>query len=138
MFKQVRLVSAILVATLLLAGCGGGAGQSASTHLTVQMTEFSFQPASFTVPAGKEITLELSNTGSVEHSFVIMNLGTQAASPFGDADAANVYWQVVVQPGDSTSATFTAPTQPGDYQVVCKEPGHLEAGMTAKLTVVQP
>jgi uncharacterized cupredoxin-like copper-binding protein len=44
---------------------------------------------------------------------------------------------VEIQPGGSTNTSFTAPKEPGDYEIVCKTPGHLQAGMTAKLTVVE-
>jgi uncharacterized cupredoxin-like copper-binding protein len=139
MLKKIRWTTLlVLLSSLVLAACGGGKAQAASTHLAVQLTEFAFQPSQFTVPAGKEITLDLSNNGSVEHNFIIMKLGTQASPPFDAADEANVYWEVALPPGQSTSTTFTAPSEPGDYQVVCKTPGHLEAGMVAKLTVVSP
>jgi plastocyanin len=47
------------------------------------------------------------------------------------------YWEVALNPGDSTSTTFTAPSDPGEYQVVCSTPD-TEAGMVGKLTVVAP
>jgi uncharacterized cupredoxin-like copper-binding protein len=31
---------------------------------------------------------------------------------------------------------FTAPTDPGEYQIVCGTPGHFMSGMVGKLTVV--
>ena len=51
-------------------------------------------------------------------------------------DQVNVYWDVEVQPGQSVTATFTAPVEPGEYVVTCGIQGHLEAGMSAKLMVV--
>jgi uncharacterized cupredoxin-like copper-binding protein len=123
-----------IVLSLALAACGGGGG--ASTKIDVTMTDFQFTPNAFTVPAGKEITFHVVNNGAVVHNFVIMKLGTSAGDTFDDSDAPNVYWKVEVQPGSSADATFTAPSDPGDYQVVCSTPGHLAAGMIAKLTVV--
>lgn len=138
MRKHVHLLTLVLLASLMISACGGGGGQGSSTHLFVQMTEFQFQPSSFTVPAGEEITLDASNNGAIEHNFVIMNKGTQVTSPFDADDESNVYWQVAVSPGESTSTSFTAPSDPGDYQVVCKTAGHVEAGMSGTLTVVSP
>jgi len=138
MNKKRVYVAPLLILLALLAACGGAAKQTASTHLTVQLTEHVFQPSQFTVPAGAEITLDADNIGAIEHTFVIMKLGTQATPPFDADDEANVYWQTAVSPGSSITTTFTAPVEPGDYEVVCKTPGHLEAGMTAKLTVVAP
>ena len=130
--KRVFIVVVFLF-SLLLASCSGGA---ASTKIKITMTEFQFQPNSFTVPAGQQITLDVSNNGQGVHSFVIMKLGTTAGDTFGPKDEPNIYWQTEIQPGASTTTTFTAPSQPGDYQVVCKQSGHIAAGMIAKLTVV--
>jgi len=65
-----------------------------------------------------------------------MKLGTSAGPSFDDQDVPNVFWQVELQPGSSTNTSFTAPTDPGDYEVVCRTEGHIAAGMAAKLTVV--
>ena len=138
MRKTTALLILVPCLSLLLSACGGGGKQSASTKIDVQMTEFTFQPTQFTVPAGEEITLDAANNGAILHNFVIMNLGTQVTMPFDEDDKANVYWEEAVNPGDSTSTTFTAPSEPGEYQVVCSTPGHLEAGMIGKLTVVAP
>lgn len=55
---------------------------------------------------------------------------------FDKEDIPNVYWEVEIQPGGSTNTTFTAPTEPGEHEVVCRMEGHIVSGMTAKLTVV--
>ncbi|MGD8402962.1 MAG: plastocyanin/azurin family copper-binding protein [Anaerolineales bacterium] len=132
--KQISTLLAImLVSTMALAGCGGG---GASTNLRVDLTEFMFNPNDFTVPAGQEITLELSNNGAVTHDFIIMKYGTNVGDDFGDDDEANIYWKAELEPGSSGSYTFTAPSELGEYQVVCGIPGHYLAGMVATLNVV--
>ena len=129
------LIILTLAFSLALSSCGA-ASKSGSTKLDVTLTDFQFSPNQFTVPAGKEISLNVSNTGAVVHNFVIMKLGTTAGDTFDAQDQPNVYWEVELQPGSSTDTTFTAPTDAGEYQVVCRTPGHLAAGMIAKLTVV--
>ena len=119
--------------SLAFAACGGG---GPTTNLSVDMIEFMFNPTNFTVPAGREITLELSNNGSVVHDFIIMNLGAEVGQDFGDEDVPNIYFKAELGPGSSEVVTFTAPEQPGEYQVVCGIPGHYLAGMVAKLIVV--
>ena len=137
MKKFLALLAALLIFSLVLAGCGGGSkGGSASTNLKVNLTEFMFSPNDFTIPAGQEITIELSNTGAVVHDFIIMKYGTNIGDAFGDEDAPNVYWKAELEPGTSNTYTFTAPSEPGDYQVVCGVAGHYQAGMVATLTVV--
>ncbi len=123
----------IFILSLALSSCGAG---GPSTTINITMTDFHFEPMEFTVPAGEEITVNATNNGAVEHEFVIFNFGTDAGEKFGDEDEENIYWEVEVLPGQSTSATFTAPTEPGEYYVTCGIEGHLEAGMNAKLTVV--
>jgi uncharacterized cupredoxin-like copper-binding protein len=65
-----------------------------------------------------------------------MKLGTTAGDSFDDEDIPNVYWEVEIPPGGSTNTSFTAPSEPGEYQVVCRTEGHIASGMTAALTVV--
>jgi uncharacterized cupredoxin-like copper-binding protein len=130
--KRTFIIAAVFL-SLLLVSCGGS---GASTKINVTMTDFQFQPNLFTVPAGQEITFNSTNNGAVVHNFVIMNLGTSAGPFFDDEDVPNIFWQVEIQPGSSVDTSFTAPTEPGDYEVVCRTEGHIASGMTAKLTVV--
>jgi uncharacterized cupredoxin-like copper-binding protein len=132
--KRYLIVMAVLL-SLTLASCGGG---GPSTNIDVTMTDFQFQPNQFTVPAGQEISFRSSNNGAVVHNFVIMKLGTTAGDFFDEEDVPNVYWEVELLPGASVETSFTAPSEPGEYEVVCRTEGHIVSGMTAKLTVVQP
>lgn len=134
MKKYLILVVVILGLSLALSACGGGS--SASTKIDVTMTDFMFDPMEFTVPAGKEITINATNNGAVEHEFVIFNLGTDAGDKFGPEDEDNIYWEVEVQPGESVTETFTAPGEVGNYYITCGIEGHLQAGMQAGLNVV--
>ena len=130
--KRNFIIMAVFL-SLMLVSCGSS---GPSTKLNVTMTDFQFQPSQYTVPAGQEITFTATNNGAVVHNFVIMKKGTSAGPFFDDADVPNVYWQVELQPGASADTSFTAPTDPGDYEVVCRTEGHIASGMTAKLTVV--
>ena len=129
-----NLILGVVFCSLMLTSCAGAGG--ATKKINVTMTDFQFQPNQFTVPAGEEITFTSSNNGAVVHNFVIMKLGTSAGPMFDDEDIPNVYWQVELQPGGSAETSFTAPAEPGDYEVVCKTEGHIASGMTGKLTVV--
>jgi plastocyanin len=119
--------------SLMLVSCGGG---GPSTTINVTMTDFQFQPSQFTVPAGQEISFNSTNNGAVIHNFVVMKLGTNAGDTFDEEDIPNVFWEVEVPAGGSADTTFTAPTEPGEYQVICRTEGHIASGMVAKLTVV--
>jgi uncharacterized cupredoxin-like copper-binding protein len=133
MRKYLMLAMVALGFLLALTACGGS---GPSTNLRVDMVEFMFEPSDYSIPAGQEITLELSNNGAVVHEFIIMKYGTEVGQDFGPEDEENIYWEAELDPGTSNTFTFTAPTEPGEYQVVCGTAGHYLAGMVAKLIVV--
>ena len=130
--RRILILAAVLLSMLL--GACGAAGPSKNINVT--LTDFQFQPNQFTVPAGQEIAFSSTNNGAVVHNFVIMKLGTSAGPMFDDEDVLNVYWAVELVPGGSTETSFTAPTEPGEYEVVCKTEGHIASGMVGKLVVV--
>lgn len=129
-----RLLILSIWMIFILAACGGASAPKTSHSVT--LTDFAYTPTQITVPAGEEITLDAANTGAVIHNFIIMNLGTSAGTEYTSEDDANVYWKLEIPAGGSTTASFTAPTEPGEYEVVCSTPGHLQAGMVGKLIVV--
>lgn len=128
--KQIFIFS--FLALLLIACQSSGP----STEIEVEMTDFAFTPNHFTVPTGEEIIVNIAHHGIVVHEFIIMNPGTTAGDKFDEEDLANVYTIVEVPPGHSQTFSFTAPSEPGEYQIVCGIAGHLESGMTATLSVV--
>lgn len=123
----------VLLSALVLSACGG---QKPSMTIDVVFTDFAFQPNEFTIPAGSEITVNASNNGAVVHEFVLMKFGTNVGTDFGDEDEENIYWEIEVLPGQKGSGTFTAPSDPGEYQLVCGTEGHYMAGMVGKVIVV--
>ena len=131
--KKYLVISVILVAAFALSACG--AGSDANTTIDVTFTDFHFEPESFVIAAGQEITMNATNNGAVEHEFVIMNYGQTIGEDFGDEDEDNIFWEIEVLAGESDTVTFTAPTEPGEYQIVCGIEGHFLAGMVGTLTV---
>lgn len=132
MKKISLLIVVAMLATLALAACSGSGSGGATMDVT--LNEFSFAPNTWTVSAGQTVTVNLKNAGTVTHDMTIMK--TPISGSFTDADKANEFWASPMVPaGQSQTATFTAPTTAGTYQVVCTESGHFEAGMTGTLTV---
>jgi uncharacterized cupredoxin-like copper-binding protein len=134
MKNYLKLVVILLGFVLMLTACGSS---GPSTNLRVDMVDFMFDPNDYIIQADQEITLELSNSGAVEHEFVIMKFGTEVGEDFGEEDEANIYWEAELEPGISDTFTFTAPNEPGEYQIVCGTEGHYLAGMVGSLIVVE-
>ena len=132
MNKSIKVLAMILVLSLalILSACGGG------STVNVVITDFSYDHTSYTVPAGAQVTLNVRNNGSFEHEFAIMKLGTSVTAPFGDKDEGNIFWELdEIGSGTTKSGTFTAPTEPGTYEVICGLSGHIEKGMVSTLVV---
>ena len=128
-----KLFVLIVILGLMLVSCGES---GPVTTIKLILTDFQFSPNTFTVPAGQEITFDAQNQGAVVHNFVIMRLGTNVGEAFDDSDVPNIYWQHELQPGGDVKTSFTAPSEPGEYQIVCSVEGHFMAGMVGKLVVV--
>ena len=141
---MLRKLFFILVLMFLLMGCAGaGVSQAAATEITVDATDFAYNPVSVTVPAGQPVTLTLKNTGAVEHDFVVdkINVTDVEASDTGPAahhqmgDAPEYDLHFFARAGDTAVLNFTA-LEPGTYEVFCSIEGHKEAGMIGQLIVV--
>lgn len=129
------LGSILLLAVLVLSACGGGPG---TAELSVDMAEFMFEPAQLSVPANAQVTLNLSNSGSLEHELVIMKMGEEVTAPVNeDTIEEKVFWEHELGAGESETLQFQAPSEPGTYQIICGIAGHLEQGMEGTLTVTQ-
>jgi uncharacterized cupredoxin-like copper-binding protein len=128
-FTSTVLVFAL---ALILTACGS----SNKTTLNVTATDQGYDSTTYTVPAGAEVTLNLTNNGVLEHEFAILKKGEHVTPPFGDKDEDKILWELDgVAAGTTKSDTFTAPTDPGEYDIICGIPGHIEKGMIATLIV---
>ncbi len=142
MTRRVKLAFA-LAGTALLASCGGGDDTAeATTEVSITGTdELAFEPDSFVVPAGEEVSLDLTAQSTVEHDLVMADAaGAVMVGDEGHDDEAMDMEESDVHiahadAGQSVSATFTV-EEPGEYVLFCSVPGHRSAGMEATLTVV--
>lgn len=130
-------VGSVLALALIGAACGddgggdGDGGAAEPAQIAVDATEFAFTPDAFLAESGAEVTVTITNQGSVEHNWVLLSAPIAAES---ELDEGNVLFRVLAAPGGSADGTFTAPA-PGDYQVICDIPGHFTAGMVGELSV---
>lgn len=140
--------TALLIALLLIVGCGGGDqdGDGAADTNSVKVTvtandQMKFDKKVIEVPAGATVTLTLEHIGKMPlqtmgHNFVLLKPGTDldafamaAATaketdyiPGRKKDAVLVHTRMLGG-GESDTITFTAPAA-GTYKFICSFPGH--------------
>lgn len=110
-----------------------------------------YDKKSFTVPSGKRITLVFENPDGMQHNLLIIQpgsleiVGKAADDMLRSSEAYEkqyipsipevLHHTPLVNPGESFTLEFTAPTEPGDYPYVCTFPGHWR-GMNGIMRVV--
>ena len=103
------------------------------------------------VEACKPVAIVLINGDAMPHNLVITAPGaveeigptTETMSPVPDAqgrlyipDSPKIlHATALVEPGQQTKISFTAPTEPGDYHYVCTFPGHWRRMLGALVVV---
>jgi len=130
----------LAVIGLTTVACSGG-GNEPSTELTATVKEFQFTPNAWTVPAGQQISMAITNEGTTTHEWVLLQEGvaitSEADLPETEeellADFVNV--EEEVEAGTTKTLTFQAPPA-GTYQIICAIEGHFDAGMEGTLTSV--
>ena len=133
--KKNVLVLILFSVSLFLTACGTKEKRTAT--IDVQLLDVQFRPNEFTVPASAEVTITATNYGIARHNFIIFKKGFDAGEHFGHEDEPNIYWQIELQPGKNAIETFIAPSEAGEYQIVCGAMSHMEDGMVAKLIVTE-
>jgi uncharacterized cupredoxin-like copper-binding protein len=93
-----------------------GSSAAAGAVLNLTATEYSFAPSAPKASAGKT-TIRLTDNGAEGHDFTI--------------DALHLH--ITTTPGKTADAIVIL--RPGTYTFYCSIPGHLQSGMTGKLTV---
>jgi plastocyanin len=88
-------------------------------EVTVDGSEYSFDPSSLTVTEGEKIRLTFNNVGNLPHNFVIDELGITTQTVPG---------------GGSDTVEFTA-SQSGTFDFYCSVGNHRALGMEGELDV---
>ncbi len=102
--------------------------------MDVTMNEFRYDPPTWMVFAEQPVTIHLQNSGTMPHTWTVMK--SPISSPDTPINPSDILFDSgQIDAGATKTVTFTAPSAPGDYQVISTEPGHMEAGMVGQLTV---
>lgn len=102
----------------------------------LEMREFSFQPSTVRLPAGRLVKLVLMNRGQLAHQVEAAALrGVPATVIGGPLHVESTGLDVVrVQPGGSATVETLLPKR-GRFPFACTIEGHREAGMTGMLDI---
>ncbi|HVL07392.1 MAG TPA: cupredoxin domain-containing protein [Acidimicrobiales bacterium] len=115
--RSVTVAILVGVAALALSACGGDDQPHAVPANTVEMGDFWYKPAEFTVPP--DAIVNIVNVGAVAHSWILQGAGVGTAA---------------IAPGKSIIVDLRG-IKPGTYTIYCDEAGHTQAGQTGKLTI---
>lgn len=104
--KLARVIALACVLMLGAVACGEeeDTDPAVSQELTVEAFDYYFEPTALSVQLGAEVTIELTNAGTVSHSWTATDLDVE----------------VEAGSGDEASVTFVAPNEPGSYDFFCK------------------
>ncbi len=159
MHRRARMLGALLAATLFfsLLGAAVAAAQppraavshGAAATQTVQVSVsdvFAFTLSTNEITPGDSVTVTITDLGTTAHTFTLSPIANFA---FNSSDSTThllqffavhpplVNLSVNGTPGETYSQTFTAPAY-GEYEYVCLEPGHFNAGMFGFLGSGEP
>ena len=102
--------------------------------------ELAFQPDDFEVAQGEIVTFRITNTGDIEHEFVLGDEEAQQAmaeemeAGNDHAHAGEMSNAVTIHAGETAELTWHF-TEAGTVLVGCHVPGHWEAGMRGSVVV---
>ena len=140
MLKQVLLVA---LAVLVLSACSTAEPSKPATEVTVEMTDFAYNPSAITVAAGQPVNFTVKNTGNIEHDFVVEKIDAKtdllqdSGSEAHHAHGQEQNYDLHVSAGVGQTSVFQLTVlEPGTYKVFCSVEGHEEAGMVGELIVL--
>jgi uncharacterized cupredoxin-like copper-binding protein len=133
---------------LVLTGCVGSHGTSSGGGggdrvIRVEaLDSLAFEPDSVSVEAGESVRFVVTNTGTVEHEFVLgpesVQMAHEEASGMGkEHGAIRLEGQLAaleLAPGE-TEETVVTFEEEGEMLYGCHEPGHYDGGMVGTVTV---
>ena len=113
----------VALLTITLAACttaeAAAEGPTEGPHIRIELRDFSFAPAVIEVPADTRFTLELRNSGRMDHDLTIDGL----------------HLKVILKPGRSAVRILGPLPSGATYDVVCTVIGHVQLGMVGRMVV---
>ena len=161
--KKVYVVGLLAALVVILAACGGEAQQAVS--FDIEMKEYTFTPERLNLKVGQEVTLNLSNSGQLQHEIMFGREMTNAdnrpagymedmfeaggvepeVTQVGEPEHENEHemhsgFMAALPPGGTATMKFTVTDgMLGDWEMGCFEQDgvHYDAGMIGSVSVTQ-
>lgn len=128
-------------------------GDATVIRIKAIVNEMKYDLKNFSVPAGRPVKIIFENPDHMQHNLVITKPGAmetvgRAADKLAtESNGAELHYVPripevlfhtrLVNPQETVTLEFTAPSQPGQYPFVCTFPGHWSI-MNGLMTVVSP
>lgn len=158
MMRKTYLTSSLLTISLcVLASTSWAADEHDGSHndasnadvdrtISVEAGEMWFDPEDIKVTAGETIKFEISNTGNLEHEFVIGDKAAQeehrimmremsdghgghGGHDMAEGEHGGQMPSITIAAGETKTLVWTAPSDVESLEYACNIPGHYEAGM---------
>ncbi len=115
--RSLAIALLVGVSATLLSACGEDDKPNATPADTVEMGDFWYKPAEFTVQL--DAIVNIVNVGAVAHSWILQGAGVGTTA---------------IAPGQSIIVDLRG-IKAGTYTIFCDQAGHTQAGQTGKLTI---
>jgi uncharacterized cupredoxin-like copper-binding protein len=138
------LVPAGVVLAVVTAACGGAAEVGSGSTADPRVIEVSaldtlaYEPGTIEVGAGETVTFVVTNTGEVDHEFVVGDEEIQAMAEEEMSEGMHGHTEsmaaLAVEPGETKEATITFDAA-GTLQYACHVEGHYRGGMVGTIEI---
>jgi len=133
--RRLSILIVVVIMGATLVACGGS-GAGGTRKLTLDMTEYAFKPASLDLKVGETVTIELKNSGKLDHE-VMFGRGLQKVNNRPSGYETDMFQAGSVTPTIVTQAEMKMPTgqqEHGTGVMVTLPPGDKTATITFPVT----
>ncbi|EPC01089.1 hypothetical protein L861_10980 [Litchfieldella anticariensis FP35 = DSM 16096] len=158
--RKILLAMAIGVFSTAALGAGeheGGHGEMSNAQIdrtiSFEAGDMWFTPGKLDVQPGETVKFEITNTGNLEHEFVIGDAqaqeehrkmmqemgsgghGGHGSHDMAEGDHGGQMPAVTIAPGETETLVWTAPENVDNLEFACNIPGHYESGMSGDINI---
>lgn len=123
---------------------GGQSDAQVDRTISFEAGEMWFAPGKLDITPGETVKFEITNTGNLEHEFVIGDEQAQEEhrkmmqemdGHDHDHGHGDDMPSVTIAPGETATLVWTAPQDMSKLEFACNIPGHYESGMSGELDI---